>query len=609
MEKWISTALAITTSVSLADLNATTERVYFNSQGSTLVGTLFLPEDYSGEQALPAVIVTGAWTTVKEQMPSTYAKAMADQGYAALAFDFRGWGESKDSISFLEDPSRKTEDIVAAAEYLAGREDVKAGEIFGLGICASAGYMIGAANQSTLIGRITLVAPWLHNAEIVEQVYGGKEGVVALIESGREAENASAPVYLEAASTTNENALMFQAPYYTEPDRGAIPAYDNQFNVASWEAWLTYDAVQSAVDLKAPVLIVHSEAAAIPQGAHAFIELGGDLVNAHWLDGASQFDFYDQPGPVSASVKAAAFHFGHPTATDSARQDEAAIRSIMEGVASLADLGAFDILESLYSEEVLVDYTSLSGGDPEMKSNRQLMTEWASVLPGFEQTQHALSNIQIMIGGDAAEGTAEVTADHYINGRFWQVSGRYQYSFIKGADGWKITRHTFILNSERGTREVFGLAVKETQNNPSPYLLRAQTRQAVLDLLTALEDKDMEKFGRLWAEDAVQEMPYAPNGFPHRVVGKAHLMEHYSEWPKISGQADFTSELRFFPMQDPRMVFAEWKGRVDILSTGRVYEQKYGGLFHVDGGKIQLFREYFNPIPFAFAFGLDETGS
>ena len=31
-----------------------------------------------------------------------------------------------------------------------------------------------------------------------------------------------------------------------------------------------------------------------------------------------------------------------------------------------------------------------------------------------------------------------------------------------------------------------------------------------------------------------------------------------------------------------------------------------GGLFHVKNGKIQLFREYFDPKPFVYAFGLDE---
>ena len=89
---------------------------------------------------------------------------------------------------------------------------------------------------------MALVAPWLHNVAIVNSVYGGEEGVQGLITAAKNAEEAKEPVYLEAASLTNESAVMYQAHYYTEADRGLIPEYDNKFNVASWDGWLTYDA-------------------------------------------------------------------------------------------------------------------------------------------------------------------------------------------------------------------------------------------------------------------------------------------------------------------------------------------------------------------------------
>jgi uncharacterized protein len=66
------------------------QTVNFESNGTPLVGTLYLPTDRG--IPLPAVVVTGAWMTVKEQMAATYAQALAERGFAALAFDFRGWG-------------------------------------------------------------------------------------------------------------------------------------------------------------------------------------------------------------------------------------------------------------------------------------------------------------------------------------------------------------------------------------------------------------------------------------------------------------------------------------------------------------------------------------
>lgn len=288
---------------------ATMKKVVFDSHSRTLVGNLYLPNDYKDGDKLPGVVVTGAWTTVKEQMPATYAVELADRGYAALVFDFRGWGESNDDIRFLENPKRKTEDINAAADYLVTRPEVDGDKVAGLGICASAGYMSDAAASNPNIKSLALVAPWLHNREIVNVVYGGEEGVNGLIETSREATTKPNSMILEAASTTNDKAVMYQTPYYTETDRGLIQEYDNKFNAASWEGWLTYDALQTADVQTKPTLMVHSEAAAIPQGAKEYAERAGDTASLIMIDDVTQFDFYDQPEAVTTSSDAVAKHF------------------------------------------------------------------------------------------------------------------------------------------------------------------------------------------------------------------------------------------------------------------------------------------------------------
>ncbi|MGQ4809945.1 hypothetical protein NKDENANG_03387 [Candidatus Entotheonellaceae bacterium PAL068K] len=285
------------------------KRVTFESNGKTLVGDLYLPDTYQDGQRLPGVVVTGAWTSVKEQMAGTYAVQIADRGYAALAFDFRGWGQSPDTVQFLEDPARKTADINAAVNFLATRPEVDRNRIGGLGVCASAGYMSDTALQNPHLKSVALVAPWLHNAEIVEATYGGKEDVSKLIQISREAQASTEPLILEAASATNDKAVMYQVPYYTETDRGLISEYDNKFNAASWEPWLTYNAIETADKLKKPTVLIHSEAAAIPQGAKEYARRMGDSAKIIWLDDITQFEFYDQPKAVKTSSDAVADHF------------------------------------------------------------------------------------------------------------------------------------------------------------------------------------------------------------------------------------------------------------------------------------------------------------
>lgn len=277
------------------------EAVSFDSNGATLRGTLYRPTKAGG--ALPGVIVTGAWTTVKEQMPGTYARELAARGFAALAFDFTGWGESSGVPRFVEDPVTKTADIKAATDFMAVRDDIQT--ISGLGVCASSGYMAEAVADDTRLKKLALVAPWLHNAPMAEGIYGGAEAVAGMI-AASEADDAAETVLL-GASATDANSVMYQAPYYTEEDRGLIPAYDNKFSVASWKPWLTYDAQASADRLTKPVLMVGSPSIALLAGAEAYEARTSAPMEKLWLgEDVTQFDFYDRVDAVKAASDAVA---------------------------------------------------------------------------------------------------------------------------------------------------------------------------------------------------------------------------------------------------------------------------------------------------------------
>jgi hypothetical protein len=315
--KTLMTAAALASSVSGAILPpaeaATLQRVQFESHGQRLVGDLYLPNRPKPGKRLPAIVVTGAWTTVKEQMPGRYAAELADRGYAALAFDFRGWGQSEGSPRQEEKPERKTEDIMAAAAYLVSRPDIDADRIGGLGVCASAGYLAGAAIRSQHLRSIAFVAPWLHDSELAEQIYGGAAKVTDLLATSDRASTRFATTgeatLVVSASMTDSSALMFQIPYYNERPRGQIPEWTNQFNVSSWRPWLTFDALAIAPSLSKPFAMVMSDAAALPKSARQFYAATRGDKRELWIDNASQFDFYDAGPVVKRSADFVVEHF------------------------------------------------------------------------------------------------------------------------------------------------------------------------------------------------------------------------------------------------------------------------------------------------------------
>jgi uncharacterized protein len=283
-------------------------RVTFQSEGETLVGNLYLPASYKPGDKLPTVIITGAWMTIKEQMPGLYAQKLADRGFAAFAFDFRSWGESGGKLRSFESPTVKIADIKNAVSFLQTVDAVDSNRIAGLGICASAGYMAVATAEDPRIKSLITVAPWIHDPQIVDTVYGGSSAVQKLITTGQAAEakfkQTGEADYVLATSKTDKTAVMYgDIDYYQNPKRGAIPQWLNQFAVASWAEWLTFNPMPIAQKIKVPTLFIHSEKAAIPQGARQFFAaIPGKNKQMNWLPDRTQFDFYDQEQTVNQSV-------------------------------------------------------------------------------------------------------------------------------------------------------------------------------------------------------------------------------------------------------------------------------------------------------------------
>ncbi|MFG3708669.1 alpha/beta hydrolase [Micromonospora sp. NPDC047670] len=286
------------------------ERVTFDSDGATLVGNLYLPDTTAGP--VPGVVVAGTWTSVKELMADRYAQRLAGYGYAALSFDFTGFGESEGEPRDVENPARKVADIHHALTFLAAHPAVDRDRLAELGICAAAMYMADNAAHDPRVKALALVAPWLHDATICEATYGGADAVAARITTGREAraryDETGEVDYVPVVSTTDPRAAMpYDIDFYLNPARGGVPAWPNRFAVMAWPDWLTYDAISLAPQITQPTVIVHSTDAAIPEGASRFHASLAGPKDILWSQG-TQFDFYDQEPQVTTATDTVAAH-------------------------------------------------------------------------------------------------------------------------------------------------------------------------------------------------------------------------------------------------------------------------------------------------------------
>ncbi|TYA65947.1 alpha/beta hydrolase [Seonamhaeicola marinus] len=289
--------------------------IEFKSEGLTVVGNLYYPENYKEGKQYSALVCSGSWTTVKEQMAGLYAESFAKEGFITLAFDFRNFGESEGLPRAWENPKMKVQDIKNAVNFLATLPEVNKEKIGVFGVCAGSMYSLIAASEYDEIKAVATTASWLHDSEAVKLFYGGEEGVKHKINMAQQAKTKFAETgeftYVKAISTTDETAAMFGPfDYYLNPERGAIPQWNaDQFAVASWEDWLTLNPFHSAKALRKPLLMIHSDGCVLPDYTKKYFEavafLNKELI---WVDTdlespMHQFSFYDQKKEVGLSVE------------------------------------------------------------------------------------------------------------------------------------------------------------------------------------------------------------------------------------------------------------------------------------------------------------------
>jgi ketosteroid isomerase-like protein len=124
--------------------------------------------------------------------------------------------------------------------------------------------------------------------------------------------------------------------------------------------------------------------------------------------------------------------------------------------------------------------------------------------------------------------------------------------------------------------------------------VRARNVLAVRTFFRLQESMDFEHWLELWAQDAGQDIPYAPEGFPSRARGKASLDALYR--PLFEGFAEIhIRDLRIDPLADPGRVLVRWHTHAP-LKSGDVYENDLVAVFEFGAdGRIAHLTEYFNP--------------
>ncbi|MER8502428.1 nuclear transport factor 2 family protein [Mesorhizobium sp. M0904] len=139
-------------------------------------------------------------------------------------------------------------------------------------------------------------------------------------------------------------------------------------------------------------------------------------------------------------------------------EDRMAIAEAVAGIGLYADLRDWNRVKSYFAARVTTDYTSLFGGAAATSGRDALIAQWQGLLPGFDATQHLITNIIVEGAGNDAVARSHVRATHWIGGRFWTVGGRYLHRLVRGPEGWRVKAISIRRLYEEGDRAVLAAA-------------------------------------------------------------------------------------------------------------------------------------------------------
>jgi hypothetical protein len=134
------------------------------------------------------------------------------------------------------------------------------------------------------------------------------------------------------------------------------------------------------------------------------------------------------------------------------------IQDIFKG----ADERNWKKIEDKMAGKVLLDYTSMTGGEPALLSPEDITKAWANFLPGFDKTEHNITNFKTTITDKLVTVTFDGKADHFIDNKVWTVEGDY-YAEVNTDN--KVCLLKFNFKKQSGDTELPSIAGERMQKD------------------------------------------------------------------------------------------------------------------------------------------------
>ncbi|MFC1591853.1 alpha/beta hydrolase [Thermodesulfobacteriota bacterium] len=268
-------------------------QIQFFSEGCKIIGDLFLPDSLSNGKRLPAIILCHGFSGIREILLPPYAELFAQNGFAALIFDYRGFGDSEGERGRLI-PAEQIVDIRNAITFMQTLNEVDS-ERIGLW-----GTSFGGANAvctAAVDRRVSCLS--------VQITFGSGERMVAggLDQAERQKLLGTLQKAWQRAVTKNKPLLLNMDQILTDPDSKAfyqktvaeLPKLKTRLPLLTIKESLEYKPEERISSLEIPVQIIGADQDIVcpVEESKILYEKANEPKALHILAGARHYDAYE----------------------------------------------------------------------------------------------------------------------------------------------------------------------------------------------------------------------------------------------------------------------------------------------------------------------------